>query len=101
MESRWVNGWSAFQLHRTKPAQLAIVASLGVPIPETLLANDPEVVLDFGRRPPRSIFKPVQGGAHARRLTPTHLDERSLANLANAPVTCQEEVLGTNARVFV
>ena len=81
--------------------QLAIVASLGVPTPETLLTNDPEAVLDFGRRHPRSIFKPVQGGAHARHLTAAHLDEHNLANLAHAPVTLQEEVPGTNVRVFV
>ena len=101
MPARWVNGWAAYQLHRTKPVQLAIVASLGVPTPETLLANDPEAVLAFGRRHPRCIFKPVQGGAHARRLTEAHLDERNLANLAYAPVTLQEEVPGTNIRVFV
>ncbi len=101
MLCRWVNGWSAYHSHRTKPAQLAIVASLGVTIPETLLTNDPEAVLDFGRRHPRSIFKPVQGGAHTRHLTAAHLDGRNLANLAHAPVTLQEEVPGTNVRVFV
>ncbi len=99
--ARWVNGWAAYQLHRTKPVQLAIVAALGVPTPETLLSNDPEAVLAFGGRHPRSIFKPVQGGAHARRLTGAHLAERNLANLAHAPVTIQEEVPGTNIRVFV
>ncbi len=99
--ARWVNGWAAYQLHRTKPVQLAIVASLGVPTPETLLSNDPEAVLAFGRRHPRSIFKPVQGGAHARRLTEAHLTGRNLVNLAHAPVTLQEEVPGTNIRAFV
>jgi hypothetical protein len=101
LPARWVNSWAAFQLHQTKPVQLAIVASLGVPVPETLLANDPESVLAFSRRHPRCIFKPVQGGAHARTLTASHLDERNLANLAFAPVTLQEEIPGTNIRVFV
>jgi len=80
---------------------LAIVAALGVPVPETLLANNPQAVVAFGRRHPRSIFKPVQGGAHARPLTEAHLSESNLANLAYAPVTLQEEVPGTNIRVFV
>lgn len=101
LPARWVNSWSAFQLHRTKPVQLAMVTALGVPVPETLLANDPEAVLDFSRRHPRCIFKPVQGGAHAKRLTNAHLEERNLANLAYAPVTLQEEIPGTNIRVFV
>ena len=45
--------------------------------------------------------KPVQGGAHTRRLTSAHLDVENLGNLALAPVTIQEEVPGTNVRVFV
>jgi D-alanine-D-alanine ligase-like ATP-grasp enzyme len=43
----------------------------------------------------------VQGGAHTRRVTPQHLGDANLASLAAAPVTLQEEVPGTNIRVFV
>ncbi|MCI0742908.1 MAG: hypothetical protein L0Y72_28090, partial [Gemmataceae bacterium] len=99
--ARWVNGWNAYQLHQTKPVQLARVAALGVPVPATLLANDPESVRDFAARHPRSIFKPVQGGAHTRRLELGHLTDTNLAHLALAPVTIQEEVPGTDLRVFV
>jgi hypothetical protein len=98
---RWVNGWQAYQLHQTKPVQLARVAALGVPVPATLLANDPEAVRDFAARHPHCIFKPVQGGAHTRRLTPDHLGDDNLRHLTYAPVTLQEEVPGTNVRVFV
>src|SRR4051812_27468850 len=64
--ARWVNGWAGFQLHQTKPAALARVAKLpGVHVPATYLGNDPQGVRDFVARHPRSIFKPVQGGAHA------------------------------------
>jgi hypothetical protein len=101
LPARWVNGWRAYQLHQTKPVQLAIVVALGVPVPATLLGNDPEAVRDFAVRHPRCIFKPVQGGAHTRHLTPAHLDDDNLRNLALAPVTVQEEVPGTNVRVFV
>ena len=101
LPARWVNGWRAYQLHQTKPVQLALVAALGIPVPATLLANDPEAVRSFAAKHPGSIFKPVQGGAHTRRLTVDHLDEAHLANLAFAPVTLQEEVPGTNVRVFV
>jgi hypothetical protein len=101
LPARWVNGWNAYLLHQTKPVQLARVAALGVPVPATLLSNDPESVRAFAAQHPRCIFKPVQGGAHTRRLEPRHLTETNLAHLAIAPVTIQEEVPGTDVRVFV
>lgn len=99
--ARWVNGWNGFLLHQTKPVQLAMVAALGVSVPATLLGNDAEAVREFVGRHPRAIFKPVQGGAHARHVKPQHLTDENLKNLAFAPVTLQEEVPGTNIRVFV
>lgn len=101
LPARWVNGWTAYQLHQTKPVQLARVAALGVPVPATLLGNDPEAVRGFAARHPRCVFKPVQGGAHTRRLEPRHLTDEHLTHLALAPVTLQEEVPGTDIRVFV
>jgi hypothetical protein len=101
LPARWVNGWRAFQWHQCKPVQLTKVAALGVPVPATLLGNDPAAVREFAARHPRCIFKPVQGGAHARRLAPEHLTGEHLRHLAYAPVTVQEEVPGTNLRAFV
>jgi glutathione synthase/RimK-type ligase-like ATP-grasp enzyme len=101
LAAKWVNGWDAFRLHQTKPAQLARVAALGIPVPATLLGNDPEAVWAFAARHLRCFFKPIQGGAHTRRLEPRHLTDANLQNLAHAPVTIQEEVPGTDVRVFV
>jgi hypothetical protein len=101
LSARWVNGWNAYQLHQTKPAQLAIVAALGIEIPASLITNDRERLAAFVQAHPRVIFKPVQGGAHARRMRPDHLSPANLDSLALAPVTLQEEVPGTNVRVFV
>jgi glutathione synthase/RimK-type ligase-like ATP-grasp enzyme len=101
LPARWVNGWRAFQLHQTKPVQLAMVAALAVPVPATTLGNDPEAVRAFAAKHPHCIFKPVQGGAHTRPVTPAHLTNENLKSLAFAPVTLQEEVAGTNIRVFV
>ena len=101
LDARWVNGWNAFHLHQTKPVQLAIVADLGLAVPATLVTNDGERLVAFAKAHPQAIFKPVQGGAHARRLTRAHLEPANLDNLALAPVTVQEEVPGTNVRVFV
>lgn len=101
LPARWVNGFAAWQLHQTKPVQLARVAALGVAVPETLLTNDPAAVAEFARRVGRVVFKPVQGGAHTERLTDAHLTENALQRLAFAPVTLQAEVPGTNIRAFV
>ncbi len=101
LPARWVNGWDGFLMHQTKPVQLARVAALGVPVPATCLGNDPESVREFAATHPSCIFKPVQGGAHTRRLTPNHLTEANLRNLALSPVTLQEEIPGTNIRAFV
>ncbi|MCS7022541.1 MAG: hypothetical protein NZU63_12015 [Gemmataceae bacterium] len=101
LPARWVNGWQAQQLHRTKPVQLARVARLGAIIPATIVSNDPEQIRQFATRHPHCIFKPVQGGAHAQRLEPRHLTEDHLELLRVAPVTVQEEIPGTNVRVFV
>jgi hypothetical protein len=101
LPARWVNGFAAWQLHQTKPVQLARVAALGLAVPETLLTNDPADVAEFARRVGRVVFKPVQGGAHTERLTDAHLREEALQRLAFAPVTLQAEVPGTNIRAFV
>jgi len=98
---RWVNGWDAFRLHQTKPVQISMVAALGVPVPASLFTNDPREVVRFAAGHPRMIFKPVQGGAHARTLSRGQLDPDRLATLSSAPVTIQEEIPGTNVRAFV
>lgn len=99
--ARWVNGWSGFLQHQTKPVTLARVAALGVAVPATLMSNSPAAVRAFVAAHPRCIFKPVQGGAHTRRVGPEHLSDDNLRSLTVAPVTLQEEVPGTNIRVFV
>ncbi len=101
LPARWVNSWRAYQLHQTKPVQLAIVAALGVPIPATLLSNDPEAIQQFARQHATLIFKPIQGGAHTRTVAARHLTPENLRSLAVAPVTLQEEIPGTDIRVFV
>lgn len=98
---RWVNGRRAFELHQTKPVQLAMISRLGVPVPRTWWGNDPAAARRFVEQTGACIFKPVQGGAHTARVTADHLTEENLENLNLAPVTLQEEIPGTNIRVFV
>ncbi len=101
LPARWVNSYRAFMLHQTKPVQLAMVAALGVTVPDTVLTNDPAEVREFVESHPNCIFKPVQGGALTRPVTARHLTDETLKNLAVAPVTLQEEIAGTDVRVFV
>jgi glutathione synthase/RimK-type ligase-like ATP-grasp enzyme len=49
----------------------------------------------------QAIFKPVHGGAHAGRVRPSHLTDENARSLQLAPVTIQQEIAGTNIRVFV
>ncbi len=98
---RWVNSWSAFQSHQTKPAQLATLARHGIPVPATVVTNDPAAARAFLREHPRVISKPVQGGAHARRLTLSELTPQRLQNLSIAPIALQEEIAGASIRVFI
>lgn len=98
---RWVNGVEGFRLHQTKPVALARAAALGLSIPRSCIANDAEAVRVFCEEVPHAIFKPVQGGAATARVEARHLTEESLARLSLSPVTLQEEIQGTDVRVFV
>jgi glutathione synthase/RimK-type ligase-like ATP-grasp enzyme len=100
--ARWVNSWSAYQLHKEKPRQLGMVKNMGVTIPKTLISNDQAEIIDFAGILEKAIFKPVYGGAHTQVLTPEHLNPQRLdLVLRIAPVTIQEYIPGTNIRSYV
>jgi hypothetical protein len=101
LQARWVNGIQAYEFHQRKPSQLALTASLGVKIPQTIITNDPQAVRAFADRIPNAIFKPVQGGAHTEILQSQHLTDENLRNLTFSPIALQEEIAGTDIRVFV
>jgi glutathione synthase/RimK-type ligase-like ATP-grasp enzyme len=100
--ARWINSWQAYQFHKEKPLQLDAVQHIGVPIPATLISNDPEDLQDFAKQCDRPIFKPVYGGAHTQFVTSEHLEgDRLRLALRIAPVTLQEYIPGTNIRTYV
>ncbi|NEQ23907.1 MAG: hypothetical protein F6K28_33170 [Microcoleus sp. SIO2G3] len=100
--ARWVNSWQAYQFHKEKPRQLHTVQQLGVPIPATLISNDPEAVQQFCQSLDRAIFKPVYGGAHTQFVTADHLEPERLAlALKIAPIAIQAYIPGTNIRSYV
>lgn len=78
-----------------KPCQLTIAHALGLTIPDTIIATDPERVIEFWRRHDgRCVYKPLTAPtfrmAETRRLTAEQLDR--LDALAHAPVIVQEHV---------
>lgn len=103
--SRWsrmgipvYNARSSEWLH-AKPVQLAVLEQAGLPVPETVWTNDPQIVQRFadGRR---VIYKPVAGGAATLELSSKDLTDERLRALAGAPVTFQELLEGDNYRVY-
>ncbi len=99
--ARWINSWQAYQFHKEKPLQLRSVQQLGIPIPATLISNDPAEILQFCANK-RTIFKPVYGGALTQPVTAEHLEQQRLRlALKTAPVTIQEYIPGTNIRSYV
>lgn len=101
IETRWVNGWEGFELHQRKPYALSLIARLGIRVPRTICSNDPAALKEFAVREKDVIFKPIQGGTHTERLRHDRLTDANLIGLELAPITFQEEIPGTNIRVFV
>ncbi len=100
--ARWINSWRAYQFHKEKPLQLSKAKQLGVKIPNTLISNDPEQVLEFIQSQDKVIFKPVYGGAPTQFVTDSHLEPQRLnLALSISPVTVQEYIPGTNIRSYV
>lgn len=96
------NSVAAVQFHQEKPRQLAVVAKLGVQIPDTYVGNDADAVLAFCQQHAEVIFKPVSGGDYARLITAEHLSVEHLSrSLQQAPVTLQRYIKGTNIRSYV
>lgn len=98
---RLVNPVEAFDLHFLKPLQLEILRKAGIPVPETLVTNNPAEVIEFKKTIGHVIYKPVAGGAQCRELTSDDLIPERIERLRNAPVLFQELIPGENVRVYV
>jgi len=100
--ARMANSPSTFGRHFVKLEQLQALRQARVPVPRTLATNDPRALIDFARGSEAPVvYKPLAGGALCRRLTSADLLPDRLALLAGAPVLFQEEVAGTDIRVYV
>lgn len=82
-----------------KPYQIQVLRRNGVPLPQTLVTNDPALVREFAARFPEVVFKPSMGGALCHLL-----DDEAMARLQSlraSPVIFQERIRGDDVRVTI
>jgi len=87
------------QLVQLKPLQLAIANSLGLTTPRTLITNDPWRARAFLDEVGAAVYKPSMGGGPCCPVD--HEALARLADIAVAPVTFQERVIGTPLRLII
>lgn len=95
-----VNPVDTLLLHFAKPYQLEWLRSRRLPVPDTLVTGDAELLRQFARGR-QLVYKPVAGGALCRLLNEDDMRGDKLETLTTAPVLFQEYVTGSDLRVFV
>lgn len=93
-----VNRYSRMGSNSSKPYQAQLIGAAGFRVPETLVTNDPDAVLDFRARHGKLIFKSVSSERSVvKRLA--RADLRRLDRIRHCPVQFQEYVSGQDIRV--
>lgn len=98
--ARVVNRIEPMATNSSKPYQLQLIRAGGFDVPETLVTNDPDLVVDFWRRHGRVIYKSISGV----RSIVQELDASGIERIGDirwCPVQFQERVEGTDVRVHV
>lgn len=98
--ARVVNRASAMGSNSSKPYQTQLIRQCGFDIPETLITNDPALVLEFRERRQRIIYKSISGVRSIVQVFEDRDLER-LPSLRWCPAQFQEFVEGDNVRVHV
>jgi RimK-like ATP-grasp domain len=98
--ARVVNSTDAMASNGSKPYQAQLIRQAGFQIPDTLITNEPCLVLEFRKLHGRIIYKSISG---TRSIVQTLEDEDlpRLENIRWCPTQFQEFVQGTNLRVHV
>jgi glutathione synthase/RimK-type ligase-like ATP-grasp enzyme len=97
---RIVNRSAAMGSNGSKPYQAQVIQTAGFLVPETLVTNDPALVLEFRARHGRIIYKSMSA---VRSIVQTFRDEdvARLDQIRWCPTQFQQFVPGTNVRVHV
>ena len=96
--ARVVNRPAAMGSNASKPYQAQLIGNNGFDLPETLITNDPDLVMQFRDRCGRLIYKSMSGVRSIVKI----LDDSSSAQLdaiSWCPVQFQRYVEGTDVRV--
>lgn len=99
--ARLVNPPEANAQHSRKPYQLHLLLAAALPVPQWITTNDGAALLDWMRRCPRAVYKPLAGGATVRMVEQQDLSPERLEQLAAAPVLFQQFIEGLSLRVYV
>lgn len=102
LQCNWVNSLESVVTHRYKPFQLQIMKKNGIKIPETVITNDPEQVLELCNGSEENyIYKPIRGWANTAILNKADMKKERLSSLQYSPITLQQCVKGQDIRVYV
>ncbi|MCA9841528.1 MAG: hypothetical protein KC475_05360 [Cyanobacteria bacterium HKST-UBA03] len=101
MDVVWVDHPDAYHQHMFKSYQYQLMMQAGLPVPDTVITNDPDTVIAFWQKHQgRVVYKPCWFGAFTSRLTEADLTPERLANLGEAPVNFQELIDGTDVWIY-
>lgn len=95
--ARGVNPLSRTASFDLKPLQLAVFTRAGLPLPRSLVTNEPDAVRAFASEVGEAIVKPLAGGAEARLLDDELLSRLDL--IRPQPAIFQARVPGVDVRV--
>ena len=98
--SRVMNRNSSMASNLSKPYQAQIIRACGFSVPETLITNVPEVVIQFIKRHQRVIYKSIS----AERSIVTEIEPsqiKQLEKIRNLPTQFQAFIPGVDYRVHV
>lgn len=98
----WCNSLKAIELHKKKVFQLNQMAKNNIRVPDTLITNNKDDLLEFLEKNNNNvIFKPVLGGAYTKKLSKESLNSDLIKKLINSPVQFQEMIEGTDVRAYI
>lgn len=95
---RVVNRVSAMASNFSKPYQAQIIREHGFSVPETLITNDPDSVLDFEQRHKKIVYKSISGIRSIVQIF-KEKDRDRLNKIRWCPTQFQQYIEGTNVRV--
>lgn len=95
---RVINRPGAMSSNSSKPYQTQLIQRHGFAIPETLITNDPDLVLAFRRRYGRIVYKSISG-VRSIVMELADSDLSRLDRIRDCPTQFQQYVCGCDVRV--